>query len=116
MKGEGDGKRSVIGSQEAAWLTPTVRALLEPIARDAFLTPTLKVRLTDIAEGLTYAEIAHKYDISINTVKTQTRNLLQSLGLSCRHEIEDAMKAAQVRSDDGATTQEVYTFLRLRFE
>ncbi len=92
------------------------RQALWRVVHEAGLTPCLEARLTEITAGLTYEEIARRHGISVNTVKTEVRALLQSLGAHCRHEIEDAVRAAQLRADDGATTDDLYGFLRLRLE
>lgn len=96
--------------------SPLVQESLGRIARGARLTPTLETRLLEIAEGLTYDQIARRHGISVNTVKTEVRALLQALGAHCRHEIEDAATAAQARADDGATADDLYRFLLLRLE
>jgi len=93
-----------------------VQEALGRIARDAGLTPALEARLIEIAAGLTYREIARRNRISVNTVKTEVRALLHALRAHCRHEIEDAAATAQARADDGATPDELYHFLLLRFE
>ena len=94
----------------------TVQQALQRIARDARLTPCLETRLIEVAAGLTYREIARGHGISVNTVKTEVRALLQALGEHCRHEIEDAVTAARARAEDGATAEELYRFLLLRLE
>jgi DNA-binding NarL/FixJ family response regulator len=93
-----------------------VQESLGRIARDAGLAQCLETRLLEIAEGLTYAQIAHRHSISVNTVKTEVRALLRALGAHCRHEIEDAVAAARSRAEDGATPDELYRFLLVRFE
>ena len=93
-----------------------VQEALGRIARDAGLTPALETRLLEIAEGLTYDQIARRHGISVNTVKTEVRVLLQALGAHCRHEIEDAVSAARARAEDGTTAEELYRFLLLRLE
>jgi DNA-binding NarL/FixJ family response regulator len=93
-----------------------VQVSLRRIARRAGLTACLETRLAEIAAGLTYQEIARRHGISVNTVKIEVRALLQALGTHCRHEIEDAVTAAREREEDGATADEVYRFLLLRFE
>jgi DNA-binding NarL/FixJ family response regulator len=93
-----------------------VQEALRRIARGAGLTPCLETRLLEVADGLTYDQIARRHGISVNTVKTEVRALLQALGMHCHHEIEDAVTAARARADDGATADELYRFLLLRFE
>jgi DNA-binding NarL/FixJ family response regulator len=93
-----------------------VQQALRRIANDAGLTPCLEARLIEIAAGLTYREIARSHGIAVDTVKTEVRALLQSLGAHCRHEIEDAVTAARARAEDGATTEELHRFLLLRLE
>jgi len=99
---------------------PTLRGpvgvALKRVAQDAGLTTVLEARLMEIAAGLTYGEIARRHGISINTVKTQARILLESLGACCRHEVGGAVKAAQQRAEAGATPEDLYRFLRLRLE
>lgn len=93
-----------------------VEHALRRISRGARLTPTLETRLFDIAQGLKNKEIAERHVISTNTVKTQIRCLLHHLGLTCRHEIQDAVLAASLREESGTTADETYEFLLLRFE
>ncbi len=103
--------------QPDTWrLAQPVQRALSCVAHDAQLTPVLELRFMELALGLTYEDIAQEHEISINTVKTEVRILLQSLGARCRHEIESAANAAQLRGEAGATTEEIYHFLRLRFE
>ncbi len=97
-------------------LSSEVVGALRQIAREARLTPVLEVRFIEIAQGLLYREIARIHDVSMNTIKTETRHLYRSIGVNCRHEIERAAEAAQLRSEDGATPEEICGFLRLRFE
>ncbi len=95
----------------------TVRHALGFLAHDASLTPVLQERLLEISGGLSYHQISARHNISVNTVKTEVRNLLQRLGgLSCRHEIEDAVNAAFLRAETGATPEEIRAFLLVRFE
>ncbi len=103
-------------SREEGGPAHTVQRALRQIAHDAGLPPVLTKRLLEIAEGLTYQEIARRHDISINTVKTESRILLESLGLHGRCEIEDAARAAGLRAESGADLRGVHAFLRLRFE
>ncbi len=89
---------------------------LRRVAEDARLTRVLELRLFEIAEGLRYEEIAGKHGLSMNTIKTQARGLYRAIGVRCRHEVESAIDAAIWRSEAGATVEELYRFLRLRFE
>lgn len=93
-----------------------VWAALERVAHEAGLTNTLKRRLVEITQGMAYRDIAALHGISINTVRTQARALLQSLGVRSRHEILHAVRAAHLRAEAGATVEELYGFLLLRFE
>ena len=93
-----------------------VQEALRRIARGAGLTPCLETRLTEIAAGLAYREIARRHGISVNTVKTEVRALLHMLGVDCCREIVAALTAAERRAEDGATAEELYRFLLLRFE
>lgn len=86
------------------------------VAEDARLTRVLELRLFEIAEGLRYEEIAGRHGLSMNTIKTQARSLYRAMGVRCRHEVESAIDAALWRSKAGATVEDLYTFLRLRFE
>jgi DNA-binding NarL/FixJ family response regulator len=95
---------------------PSVQESLRRVAREARLTPVLETRLLEIAEGLTYDQIARWHGISLNTVKTEVSALLRALGARCCHEIQDAVTAARARADDGASADELYRFLLLRFE
>lgn len=52
----------------------------------------------------------------MNTVKTEARNLYRAIGVRCRHEVESAIDAAIWRCEAGATVEELYRFLVLRFE
>lgn len=89
---------------------------LKRIGKDAGLTPVLQARLMELAGGLRYEEIALRHHISMNTVKTEARSLYRAIGVRCRHEIEGAIEAALWRQNAGATTDDLYEFLRLRFE
>ena len=80
------------------------------------LTTALRSRLIDIACHRSYKEIAVRHDITVNTVKTQVRDLLRALGLDCRHEIEHAIRSAERRLQNGASEELILTFLRLRWE
>jgi DNA-binding NarL/FixJ family response regulator len=74
------------------------------------------MRLIEIAECSTYEDIARKHGISVNTVKTEVGLVLRALGVRCRHQIEEAVRAAQSRAEAGATVEQICRFLRLRFE
>ena len=97
-------------------LSDRVKRALEQIGKEARLTPVLATRLLEIAEGKSYEEIARWHDISINTVKTEARILLESLRIRARCQIEDAARAAELRAERGAEPEEIHAFLRLRFE
>jgi DNA-binding CsgD family transcriptional regulator len=98
-------------------LPDAVQQPLRGIARDVRLTPVLEQRLFEVAGGLSNHQIADAHNITVNTVKTEIRLLLSLLGgLGCRHQIADAVKAACLRAEAGATAEEVRAFLRLRFE
>jgi len=97
-------------------ISDTVQKVLLRIAQEQHLTPALRARFFDIAGGLSYREIALQNDISINTVKTEIRNLLRGLGVRCRHEIESAVEAAEARVAEGASEGHTHLFLRLRWE
>lgn len=58
------------------------------------LSRALSERLVELTLGYPNSEIAKLHSISENTVKTQVRELLQGLGLRCRHEIESAAEEA----------------------
>lgn len=103
-------------SESCRALSAPVSAALARIADDTPLTPTLRVRLTDLASGLTYHGISQQYGISMNTVKTEVRQLLARLGLYCRHEIDHAIEAAELRAEAGASADHLDRFLRLRWE
>jgi len=105
-----------VSERDPLALGSAVLLALNRIARDARLTPCLETRLIEVAAGLTYREIARSHGISVNTVKTEVRALLQALGSHCRHEIEDAVTAARARAQDGTTAEDLYQFLRLRLE
>ena len=105
-----------MAQQETSCADGAVQQTLQRIARHAGLTPCLEARLLEITAGLTYREIARRHGISVNTVKTEVRALLQALGARCHHEIEDAVTAARARAEDGATAEELYRFLLLRLE
>jgi DNA-binding CsgD family transcriptional regulator len=96
--------------------SPRVQQTLRNIGRGAGLTPVSEIRLLEIAEGLTYEQIARKHALSVNTVKTEVGLVLRSLRVRCRHQIEEAVRAAQLRVEAGATAEELDRFLRLRFE
>ena len=93
-----------------------VQLALGRIARDRSLTPVLENLLFEIADAAIYAEIAEARNVSINTIKTESRILLAALGLRSRREIESAAEAARLRADAGADEDDLYKFLRLRFE
>jgi|SRR5450759_1083470 DNA-binding NarL/FixJ family response regulator len=86
------------------------------LPQDVGLTSTLGERLSEIASGLPYEEIASNHQISVNTVKTEAQHLLRALGVSCRHEIEDAFEAAMARAERGASREAILEFLKIRFE
>ncbi len=73
-------------------------------------------QLIDIAQGATYSDIAVSYELSINTVKTEIRQLLRRLGVLCRHEIDHAVQSAEARTMDGASADHIDLFLRMRWE
>lgn len=95
---------------------PKVERVLSDLADASSLSPVLKVRLIEIARGLTYQEIAQRHQISRNTVKTEVSAVLSKVGVSCRHEIQDTAAAAASRFEAGAAHDEVIHFMRLRFE
>jgi DNA-binding CsgD family transcriptional regulator len=95
---------------------PNVERVLSDLADASFLTPVLKVRLIEVAQGLSYKEIADRHRISLNTVKTEVSAVLSRIGVTCRHEIQDTAAAAAHRFEAGATHDEVITFVRLRLE
>jgi len=97
-------------------LSDRVKRVLKQIGQEARLTPVLATRLLEIAEGMSYREIARRNDISVNTVKTEGRILLESLRLRARCQIEDAARAAELRARSGAELEEIHAFLRLRSE
>ncbi len=97
-------------------LSVTVAQALLRVAHEERLTPALRARLFDIAHGFSYGDIALHNDISVNTVKTEVRHLLRSLGVRCRHEIEHAVEAAEVRTAEGALEDHIHLFLRMRWE
>lgn len=97
-------------------ISPAVRGALTQISDELGLTVALRCRLLDLASGLTYEGISRKHGITVNTVKTEIRQLLRRLGLYCRHEIDHAVDSAEVRIDAGASEAHVLTFLRLRWE
>jgi DNA-binding NarL/FixJ family response regulator len=94
----------------------TVERVLLSLAAAAAMTPTLTERLVEVANRLSYREIAALHGISMNTVKTEINAILGSLGASCCHEIRDASVAASARVDAGANEDEIRTFLKLRLE
>ena len=91
-------------------------SVLQKLARDAKLTPTLIRRLREVSQGMTYKEIARANDISVNTVKTQVGQVLSTMGLTSRYEIENALRAARLRAGDGASEADLLAFFRTRFE
>ncbi len=93
-----------------------VEQALRSIARRAKLTPTLELRLVEIADGASYRQIAERHTLSVHTIKAEAHNLLVSLGISCRHEIEDAARAARRKADAGATQEQISNFFMTRFE
>lgn len=101
--------------KERAISSPVRRALAR-ISDERCLTAALRSRLLDVATGLTYAGISRKHGITVNTVKTEIRQLLRQLGLYCRHEIDHAVDAAELRTEAGATEEHIRTFLRIRWE
>lgn len=80
------------------------------------LTRAQRERLLDIAAGRTYEKMSEVHRISMNTVKTEVRQLLRSIGVSCRHEIERAVRSAELRAGEGATAEQIQAFLQLRWE
>jgi len=76
----------------------------------------LTLRMFELAAGFSDKRIADRNATSHNTVKTQTRHVLSALGISCRHEIKDAVRAAERRAGDGANQDQLLQFLNLRFE
>lgn len=97
-------------------LPQSVSRALELLAQDFRLSPTRRQRLFELASGLSYQAIADRNAISLNTVKSEIRGVLGSLGLMCRHEVDHAVVAACARAEDGRSSEDIYAFLRLRME
>lgn len=94
----------------------SLHGALYALCRERDLSPTLAARLVSVAKGLSNAEIALASDVSANTIKTELRALFERLGVRSRQEIRGAVQAAARRAAEGAETEELLTFLRLRLE
>jgi len=94
----------------------TVCSALLSLADGVKLTPVLRVRLLEISRGRRYRDIANDHEISVNTVKTESGQILHSLGLSCRHELEDGYRAARRRAEEGSSEKQILELLKVRFE
>lgn len=106
-----------MGTQGSDSLGRPPEAVLEAlrcIGKRQGLTPVLELRLLDVAEGLSNKEIACRYEISINTVKTEVAQLLSLLQLHSRHEIHGATVAAARHFAAGASGSQLEAFLSLR--
>lgn len=68
---------------DAAGVTPWVPWLPAP-ALSAPLSPRERVVLRLLVEGVPRAEVAERFGVSLNTVKTQTRRLYAKLGVTSR--------------------------------
>ena len=97
-------------------LGTVMESALRTIAKRYLLSATLEERLVEIGSGLTYRDIADRHDLSENTVKNEARNLLEILGLDCRHLIDAAVRAASSRFGNNPEITSVIEFLEVRFE
>jgi DNA-binding NarL/FixJ family response regulator len=86
------------------------------LARQMRLSPVLRTTFLLLAAGLSAHEVSALNGVTVNTVKTECRLLYAALNISCHHEIRDAMEAAASRCRSGASSHDLYVFLRLRFE
>jgi DNA-binding NarL/FixJ family response regulator len=97
-------------------LSTAVRAALCRIGSDRGLTPHQQQLLILVASGMRYSEVARERGIKEQTVKEQARTILARLGLRSRAQVEGAAVAAERRALSGATAEELYVFLQIRFE
>jgi DNA-binding NarL/FixJ family response regulator len=93
-----------------------VHDALRAIAKDRRLSPVLEQRLFDLAVGMSYRDMSDAYGISMNTVKTEVRFVLRNVGVACSHELQSAFASAAIRAHEGATAQEIYDFLCMRWD
>ena len=79
-----------------AWAEAEAGALLEP------LTPSELDILRLLATDLSQREIGQKLFLSLNTIKTHTRNVYRKLGASSREDAVARAAAAGLLSEPGA--------------
>ena len=79
-----DGVRQVASGQRV--LSPEVRQMLQEDPTAAALSPRQLQILDSITRGLSNAQIAAQYDISLESVKTHVKRLLGKIGAANRSE------------------------------
>ena len=79
-----DGVRQVASGQRV--LSPEVRQMLQESAPATALSPRQLQILDSITRGLSNAQIAAQYDISMESVKTHVKRLLGKIGAANRSE------------------------------
>jgi DNA-binding NarL/FixJ family response regulator len=76
----------LVPRMQALGLSPGESDRPAPPSADGELSPRQQQMWQAIAEGLSNAEIAERYGISLNTTKAHVRELLQRLGVRNRTE------------------------------
>ncbi len=87
--------------------------MLVNLSDEAGLTIALRRCLIDLGLGLSNQDIATKHEITVNTVKTETKALYRTLDLDCRHEVSRAVRRARLRLQRGMRPEDVEAILRL---
>ncbi len=89
-----------------------LQVALRRLGREMGLTPVLEDRLVEVAAELKNRDIADRNGITVNTVKTEIRQILRVFDLCCRHQISRAYAKTQSLLTQQSTTQEAKNILQ----